>query len=104
MPITFIELTQRCESQMAIEVCNGCDACGLRCAAGVPATEYEWRTLTDYIATAPEALRAEMTEGTAFKRTVTEADVVETVLFLCSRAADNLTGQDINVAAGAVMY
>jgi NAD(P)-dependent dehydrogenase (short-subunit alcohol dehydrogenase family) len=52
----------------------------------------------------PEALRAEMTEGTAFKRTVTEADVVETVLFLCSRAADNLTGQDINVAAGAVMY
>jgi NAD(P)-dependent dehydrogenase (short-subunit alcohol dehydrogenase family) len=52
----------------------------------------------------PDELRAEMTEGTAFKRTVTEADVVETVLFLCSSAANNLTGQDINVAAGAVMY
>lgn len=52
----------------------------------------------------PEQLRAEMTEGTAFKRTVSEVDVVETTLFLCSSAADNLTGQDINVAAGAVMY
>ncbi len=52
----------------------------------------------------PEQLRAEMTEGTAFKRTVSEDDVVETTLFLCSSAANNLTGQDINVSAGAVMY
>ena len=52
----------------------------------------------------PDELRNEMTEGTAFKRTVSEEDVVETVLFLCSSAANNLTGQDINVAAGAVMY
>lgn len=52
----------------------------------------------------PDELRAEMTEGTAFKRTVSEADVVEVVQFLCSPAANNLTGQDINVAAGAVMY
>ena len=51
-----------------------------------------------------DELRAEMTGGTAFKRTVSEEDVVETALFLCSSAADNLTGQDINVAAGAVMY
>ena len=51
-----------------------------------------------------DELRAEMTDGTAFKRTVREADVVEVVLFLCSTGADNLTGQDINVAAGAVMY
>jgi NAD(P)-dependent dehydrogenase (short-subunit alcohol dehydrogenase family) len=51
-----------------------------------------------------DELRAEMTEGTAFKRTVSEADVVEMSLFLCSSAADNLTGQDINIAAGAVMY
>jgi len=51
-----------------------------------------------------QELRAEMTAGTAFKRNVTEADVVATTLFLCSSAADNLTGQDINVSAGAVMY
>jgi len=52
----------------------------------------------------PGALRSEMTAGTVFKRTVSEADVVGTTLFLCSPAADNLTGQDINVSAGAVMY
>jgi NAD(P)-dependent dehydrogenase (short-subunit alcohol dehydrogenase family) len=52
----------------------------------------------------PDQLRAEMTDGTAFKRTVSETDVVELTLFLCSSAANNLTGQDINVAAGAVMY
>ena len=51
-----------------------------------------------------DEMRAELTEGTAFKRTVSEADVVGMVLFLCSPAANNLTGQDINVAAGAVMY
>jgi NAD(P)-dependent dehydrogenase (short-subunit alcohol dehydrogenase family) len=52
----------------------------------------------------PEELHAEMTEGTAFKRNVTEQEVVGTVLFLCSPAATGLTGQDLNVAAGAVMY
>ena len=52
----------------------------------------------------PETVRAELVEAAAFKRPVTEADVVETTLFLCSSAANNLTGQDINVSAGAVMY
>ncbi len=52
----------------------------------------------------PEELRAELTQGTAFKRPVNEADVVATTLFLCSDAADSLTGQDINVSGGAVMY
>ncbi len=53
----------------------------------------------------PDQLRAEMTEGTAFKRTVSARQTSSTlVLFLCSPAANNLTGQDINVAAGAVMY
>jgi NAD(P)-dependent dehydrogenase (short-subunit alcohol dehydrogenase family) len=52
----------------------------------------------------PEQLRAEMTAGTVFKRTVSEDEVVATTLFLCSSAADSLTGQDINVSAGAVMY
>jgi len=52
----------------------------------------------------PDELRDEMTEGTAFKRAVSEEDVVEMAVFLCSSAANNMTGQDINVAAGAVMY
>jgi NAD(P)-dependent dehydrogenase (short-subunit alcohol dehydrogenase family) len=54
--------------------------------------------------TTPAALRTEMTEGTAFKRLVNEADVVSTALFLCSAAANSITGQDINVSGGAVMY
>jgi NAD(P)-dependent dehydrogenase (short-subunit alcohol dehydrogenase family) len=52
----------------------------------------------------PDELRSEMVEGTAFKRTVSETDVVELALFLSSSSSDNLTGQDINLAAGAVMY
>jgi NAD(P)-dependent dehydrogenase (short-subunit alcohol dehydrogenase family) len=51
-----------------------------------------------------DEMLADMTEGTAFKRTVSEVEVVDSVLFLCSPAANGLTGQDINVAAGAVMY
>jgi NAD(P)-dependent dehydrogenase (short-subunit alcohol dehydrogenase family) len=51
-----------------------------------------------------EELRAQMTAGTVFKRTVSEDDVVATTLFLCSSAANSLTGQDINVSAGAVMF
>lgn len=45
----YIELKLRCEEQMQIEVCNGCDACGLRCAAGVPATREEWDILKEHI-------------------------------------------------------
>ncbi len=51
-----------------------------------------------------DELRAEMTAGTAFKRTVAEEDIVAMTLFLASTAANSITGQDINVSAGAVMY
>jgi NAD(P)-dependent dehydrogenase (short-subunit alcohol dehydrogenase family) len=53
---------------------------------------------------APTELRDELTAGTAFGRPVTEDDVTRLVLMLCSSAADDLTGQDLNVTAGAVMY
>jgi NAD(P)-dependent dehydrogenase (short-subunit alcohol dehydrogenase family) len=49
-------------------------------------------------------LRDELTAGTAFGRPVTEDDVARLTLMLCSSAADDLTGQDLNVTAGAVMY
>lgn len=45
----YIELKTRCEQQMHLEVCNGCDACGLRCAAGIPASEQEWATLQQHL-------------------------------------------------------
>jgi NAD(P)-dependent dehydrogenase (short-subunit alcohol dehydrogenase family) len=66
--------------------------------------EYVLSSMSKDRGVSPEQLRSEMTRGTAFKRSVTEADVVATALFLCSSASDNLTGLDINVAAGAVMY
>lgn len=52
----------------------------------------------------PAQLRDELTAETAFGRPVTEQDVAQLVLLLCSSAADDLTGQDINVTAGSVMY
>ncbi len=48
--IALVALTARCEAQMDLSVCSGCDACGLRCAAGVPATRSEWENLQEYIA------------------------------------------------------
>jgi NAD(P)-dependent dehydrogenase (short-subunit alcohol dehydrogenase family) len=51
-----------------------------------------------------EVVRTEMTQLSPFKRGVTENDVANVVLFLSSSAADNMTGQDVNVSAGGVMY
>jgi len=51
-----------------------------------------------------QVVRSEMTALSPFKRGVTEDDVANVALFLSSGAADNMTGQDINVTAGAVMY
>jgi NAD(P)-dependent dehydrogenase (short-subunit alcohol dehydrogenase family) len=52
----------------------------------------------------PDQLRREMEAGTALHRAVREDEVAATVLFLCSDGAESLTGQDLNVSAGAVMY
>jgi NAD(P)-dependent dehydrogenase (short-subunit alcohol dehydrogenase family) len=52
----------------------------------------------------PAEVRDELTAGTAFGRGVTEADVARLTLMLCSSVADDMTGQDINMTAGLVMY
>lgn len=49
-------------------------------------------------------VRAAETARTAIGRLVFPEDVARTVLFLCSDAAAAITGQDINVSSGAVMY
>ena len=46
----YIELKTACEQQMQLSVCNGCDACWLRCAHDVPASRDEWETLQSHIA------------------------------------------------------
>jgi Fe-S-cluster containining protein len=76
LPTDFIELKQRCESQMAIEVCNGCDACGLRCAAGVPASKDEWNALQAHIAAASAEEKAEIERVVLHDKTVSLGDDV----------------------------
>ena len=47
---TYIELKERCESQMRLQVCNGCRECELKCAAGVPVAKREWEALQGHLA------------------------------------------------------
>jgi Fe-S-cluster containining protein len=60
LPIAFVELRERCDAQMDLSVCSGCDACGLRCAAGAPASRREWLALSDYIASLGADARREL--------------------------------------------
>lgn len=39
---------------MDLTPCDGCDGCGLRCAAGVPLTREEYDAVRRYIASAPD--------------------------------------------------
>lgn len=48
--------------------------------------------------------RARMTEPAALKRLVTAGEVVDACLFLASDASSGITGEDLNVTAGLVMY
>ena len=72
----YIELKQKCESQMQLHVCNGCDQCGLRCAVGVPASRDEWEALQTYLAGLSEAERAEIRRVEAQDKTVDLGDEV----------------------------
>jgi NAD(P)-dependent dehydrogenase (short-subunit alcohol dehydrogenase family) len=51
-----------------------------------------------------EEVTAERAEGTALKTFVDPKYIAALVAFLCSEDAAMMTGQDINVSAGAVMY
>jgi NAD(P)-dependent dehydrogenase (short-subunit alcohol dehydrogenase family) len=51
-----------------------------------------------------EEARREMIEASPMNAFVQRSDIADTVLFLCSRRAEHITGQDINVSAGKVMY
>ncbi len=52
----------------------------------------------------PEVVRAEMLRDTPLNRFTSAADVASTAVFLASDAAVGITGADINVSSGLVMY
>src|ERR1700738_4147983 len=50
------------------------------------------------------AARAQLIDASPLKRAVTQDDVAEACVFLASPAAARITGEDLNVSAGVVMY
>jgi len=51
-----------------------------------------------------EEAKQEMTEASPMNTFVKQEDIADTVLYLCSTRAERITGQDLNVTAGIVMY
>ena len=51
-----------------------------------------------------ETVREDAEDESPRKELVTREDIANAVAFLCSSDADRITGQDVNVSAGKVMY
>jgi len=51
-----------------------------------------------------EDVRAGFAEGSPLKKLVSPVEVADTVAFLASPRAASITGEDVNVAAGLIMY
>lgn len=52
----------------------------------------------------PEQAREQFTSSSALGRLVPASDVADTVAYLASDASSSVTGEDVNVSAGTVMY
>ncbi len=59
---------------------------------------------TDMTEVLPDSVKEQMTTTIPLGRPGTPSDVAKAVLFLCSDAADYITGQTLNVDGGMVMY
>ena len=59
---------------------------------------------TDMTEVLPDSVKEQMTGNIPLGRPGTPSDVAKAVLFLCSDAADYITGQTLNVDGGMVMY
>jgi len=60
-----------------LTICGGCDLCGLRCTAGVPAAAHEWIDIQDFIESATEEQRAEIAAVEAQSKTLSLGDGIE---------------------------
>jgi len=76
------------------------------CPGGVtgPRLDLVHRGIMKHSGKSLEAVAAEMRERAPLKTFVDPGDVASVVAFLCSDDAAMMTGQDINVSAGSVMY
>ena len=78
--LNFIELEERCTQQMRLDVCSGCDMCGLRCADDVPCTHDEWQDLQRFIADLSPEAKAELDTVMAQNKSVDLGDDVSVSL------------------------
>jgi Fe-S-cluster containining protein len=76
IPPGYIELKQRCTTQMRLDICSGCDKCGLRCANDVPCSAEEWAELQAYIAAMTPEDKQELERVMAQDKTVDLGDEV----------------------------
>ncbi len=69
-----------------------------------PRQELVYEGIMKFTGKSREQVRAERAEAAALKTLVDPQHVSAVVAFLCSADAAMMTGQDVNVSAGAVMY
>jgi NAD(P)-dependent dehydrogenase (short-subunit alcohol dehydrogenase family) len=76
------------------------------CPGGITGERLErvFEGIMKYTGKSREQIVAERTEATPLKTLVDPKYVASVVAFLCSEDAAMMTGQDINVSAGVVMY
>jgi hypothetical protein len=49
----FLRRRESLTASMRLDVCDGCDGCGIRCTAGIPVTRDEHDAVRSYLATLP---------------------------------------------------
>ncbi len=72
----FIPLLARAESNMALQVCSGCDSCYLRCSSEVPVARHEWEAIIAYVESRDAAQRAAIAQVMEQDKTVDLGDEV----------------------------
>jgi hypothetical protein len=78
--LTYLELKDRCEPRMALQVCDGCTACWLRCSDGVQATREEWEAIERLIEEFPASERSAVEQVVAQDKSVDLGDDVHVAM------------------------
>ena len=107
-PVGNIEdlTVEQWEGTMAVEVGNRKIRVNAICPGGVmgPRLDFVIDSVMKGTGKTREQVTTEFTEASALKSFVDAKYIAAVVAFLCSEDAAMITGQDINVDAGTVMY